>query len=501
MESVNPPRYSTLSHVTLPSYLDPGDFDISSLDHGRPGEGDSRQAFDFCIEKNPGSTGDPQPWATLRLLSTVPAALPVRRPRYIGGENVEGSVMLDLKRPRTVTSIAVVLRGSMVTSSLSEFASTHTFLEVVHPIWNKTTSTGKLQGSYEWQFSFPFPIEVTSVVTGSKQRSRTQSSSENTYLTPQTVTERGVYANVAYEVILKVTTAGLLSVKHRATASVLYIPFIRPPPLCPLRALAYVSGLALPGPEDDPDGWQMVQRMELRVSSKDGFDPTAITLECTAYIAKPTVYTRGTSIPCYLIYKNRHVEYEKQDRVDSTSLATNFAKQRCISLGITQQVHHQQDPRQTPTGRHTCDYVGGLVEDDERSTREDERGTAVWWTPQISGKHFYMEGGIHVDIGHLPSCETPFLRVSHAVTISVKLSHDLDVSVIPQTTKRVRHGRKGSAASAPPVPESFADFPIKIATAHAEQGPLPLSYTPLPPKNRRSVPYDSKVLDGDFGFL
>ncbi|KAF6748975.1 hypothetical protein DFP72DRAFT_1143753 [Ephemerocybe angulata] len=126
--------------------------------------------------------------------------------------------MLNLKRPRTVTSIAVLLRGRMVTSSLSE--GSHTFLEVVHPIWSKTSAagptssaTGKLQGFFEWPFSFPFPVEIRSTPSSAKRNISTITQGTGTYLTPQTVLERGVNANVTYEVVLKITTARTIEYK------------------------------------------------------------------------------------------------------------------------------------------------------------------------------------------------------------------------------------------------------------------------------------------------
>ncbi|KAF6752607.1 hypothetical protein DFP72DRAFT_904188 [Ephemerocybe angulata] len=493
MEAANPPRYSTLSLNTLPLYPAPDDFDISSLDRPHPGERESRQAFDFCIAKNTNSAGDSYPWATLRLFSRVPAAL--QRPRYTGGENIKGSVMLNLKRPRTVTSIAVLLRGRMVTSSLSE--GSHTFLEVVHPIWSKasvagptSSATGKLQGFFEWPFSFPFPAEIRSIPSSASKWNSTipQGTGETgTYLTPQTVLERGVNANVTYEVVLKITTAGLLDTKHRAIANVLYIPLIRPPSLGPLRAGAYVSEAPLLGPEQDPAGWQEIERIELRVSESrnGGFDPISIDIECTAYIANPSTYTRGTVIPCYLICKNTHVARASgHSRLRNTLLAA-FTKQQCVSLGLTQRVQYHQDSRQALSAKFGSDFKAGGSRD-ERARSMNACEEAVWWTPRdVGGGTFNLEGEIHLDVGHLPSCETPFLNVSYAVTVSIKASPDLDVSLVPQSSRIMARGRRGSAASVLPsssTTEPLVEFPVRIATAHAKQGPVPRPFTPPPPR-------------------
>ena len=104
-----PPRYSTLSLVELPTYPTPGELDISRLvDDPSRGDRASRQAFDFCLEAKGGITrGQGQPWATLRLFSTAPASL--QRPRYTGGEDVEGVVLLDLQHSQTIISVSVVV--------------------------------------------------------------------------------------------------------------------------------------------------------------------------------------------------------------------------------------------------------------------------------------------------------------------------------------------------------------------------------------------------------
>lgn len=111
----------------------------------------------------------------------------------------------------------------MVTSSRSEDA--HSFLEVVTPIWDSTMelpsrnapvpspssarSSGKLLGRYIWPFSIPFPTEF------SELSSKRRNGSQITYPTPQTLCQRGINANIQYEVTLKIITSGLFNSKHK----------------------------------------------------------------------------------------------------------------------------------------------------------------------------------------------------------------------------------------------------------------------------------------------
>ncbi|KAF5314512.1 hypothetical protein D9611_007110 [Ephemerocybe angulata] len=511
MDTRNPPRYSTLSLATLPVYPTAGDLDISSIN-------DARQSFEFCIENTSSSEGR-QAWATLSLLSTVPPGL--QRPRYRGGESVEGTVTLDLKRPRTITSISVLLRGRMVTSSLSD--GSHLFLEVAHPIWDSTmgapapldeqellspvsptrgnfAASGRLNGRYEWPFSFTFPTEFQNLPVATKHPSRENIAT--TYLTPQTVLERGINADITYEVVLKIATGGLFKTKHRVTATVLYVPLIRPPPLPPLRASAYLNATYLVGPEDDPTGWKMLPKMNFSVATVDAHNPSSVDVECSAYIANPTVYTRGTVIPCFLICRTRGAE----NATRSATLLQAFVAQQCVALTLFQRVHYHEDPRQALSSKFGHDMKAGGSKDD-RANHTEQCGVAVWWPPtmavtdadygqsQSAARSSCLEGEIHLDLGHLPSCETPFFQVSHAVSASLNPTQSLVITILRDSQ---RSGRSGPS-KLPEQHDSISQLstaPVRIVTAHAEHGPSPTPFTPAPPRRQKDA---SLVQDVRYG--
>ncbi|TEB36586.1 hypothetical protein FA13DRAFT_1726950 [Coprinellus micaceus] len=487
-----PPRYSTLSLVALPIYPTAGELDISRLvDDPSSSDRVSRQAFDFCLEAKGGITrGQGKPWATLRLFSTVPASL--QRPRYTGGENVDGVVLLDLQRSQSVLAVSVVLKGQMLTSSRSD--GIHTFLDVVAPVWDSTTAgDGNLQGRHTLPFTIPFPTEFPDSFAVRSQRKTREGEDDPLAMfpTPQTICQRGINANVQYEVTLKITTSGLFKSRHRVSGTILHVPVIRAPPLPPLRASAYVGGSFLIGPRDDPTGWQPLPTFHVRAAVRGG---ESCHIECTVSIANPTTYTRGTVIPCYLVCRTSSTD----DR--SNAILHAFTAQNCVSLDLFQRVHYYQDPRVAAPVNASGAVKIGQGSKAARSNNSEEGGTAVWWTPRAhvargdvkedgfkSMSELSLEGEVHIDVALLPTCAVPFLEVSHDLHVSLKGSQDLDVTVIPEDPS-------GTLPSALRKPQALnADikelpaWSVRIVTAHAPAGPVPTPFTPRPARKKKDL--------------
>ncbi|KAJ2923675.1 hypothetical protein H1R20_g13418, partial [Candolleomyces eurysporus] len=453
-----PPRYSALSVADLPVYPTPEDLDISSLYAGT----DTRQIFEFTLESG-GTTSKRHTWATLQLSSVVPNA--VKRPRYTGGDNVEGSIILDLKRPQTIHSVVVLLRGKMMTNALTE--GTQVFLESSH-----TIRSG-----------------------GAANRGNPNSK----YTTPQTVLERGINGNVMYEVVVKIVS-GLLRTKDRITANVLYVPVIKAPPLPPLRASAYRAGTYLVGPDDDPSGWHALSPLKLNINVKER-PSLAADIVCTVYVANPTVYTRGTVIPCYLI-----CEAPDQSEIDEIGVLLHaFTSQQCVSLKLTQRVLYVRDPLQAASYKRADLAKSGVGKVEDHTSHHNEIGVAVWWTPGSLGDRHAggdlepgtrscLEGEIHLDSAILPSTETPFLVISHAVSSSVDESQDLNISVLPcdggerGPTIHKRHSSSASHATPQnPSPQELGLFQVTIVTSNGEGSPVPAPFTPRPPRKKKDV--------------
>ncbi|RXW19384.1 hypothetical protein EST38_g6483 [Candolleomyces aberdarensis] len=230
-----PPQYSTLSVAALPAYPNTAELDIGSAVDRRASY--ARRSFEFTTTPSPtGGTGT-APWVTFQLMSNAPKA--AQRPRYVGGEKVEGTVVLDCseKRPQMVQSVAVILRGRVVTSSLAE--GSHVILEHVHSVWKNDSSTsgvvpesptaassppqlagGKLSGRVELPFEFDFPTEFS---VGGKD-SNSKSTGAQQHSTPQTLMERGVSATVVYEVVLKVVAGGFFRNTQKSVSVHSFIP-------------------------------------------------------------------------------------------------------------------------------------------------------------------------------------------------------------------------------------------------------------------------------------
>lgn len=113
LSAASPPPYSRLSVSTLPAYPNAAELNISSTSQGRTTGGHSRgqKVFDYALERRSSSghshSNSKTPWISLRLLSNVPRA--AQRPRYIGGEMVEGSISLNVDKVTSVSSIVVIV--------------------------------------------------------------------------------------------------------------------------------------------------------------------------------------------------------------------------------------------------------------------------------------------------------------------------------------------------------------------------------------------------------
>ena len=124
-----PPEYATLSVSTLPEYPSAEELDISNEVAGRTYGGASRPrrprrtfAFKLGSTNASSSSSAPQPWLSMRLMSNAPVS--AQRPRYIGGEDVEGSVILNFEKPQTVSSVSVMVGSTRLVCTPSNISLT-----------------------------------------------------------------------------------------------------------------------------------------------------------------------------------------------------------------------------------------------------------------------------------------------------------------------------------------------------------------------------------------
>ncbi|TEB23785.1 hypothetical protein FA13DRAFT_1402892 [Coprinellus micaceus] len=513
-----PPEYATLSVSTLPEYPSAEELDISNEVAGRTYGGASRprrprRTFVFKLgSTNASSSSSAQSWLSMRLMSNAPVS--AQRPRYIGGEDVEGSVILNFEKPQTVSSVSVMVRGRVVTSSVAD--GSHVFLEHVHSLWRHdrgesppsvTVSDGaptaeivkgKLRGKFEWPFSFPFPKDFPYF-------GKRKGSGETLFTTPQTLMERGVNATIIYEVIVKVIS-GLFRNKHKIIANVLYVPSLISPELPILRCEAYRTGLYLCSPLEDPDGWAALKPLNIRISARRTEGSSnytkieAITATCTVYVAKPTTYTRGTLIPCYIVCQNTNPDPNQPNH-----LLRTFAGQECVSLRLKRRLVYFRDARQgasvvarDPTAVSSGKYAGL---DDMCDETKKVGPSAVWWSPRGAGSGEYaaranvvtLEGEMHLDGDLLPSCDVPFLLVSYTVSVDLSQSQELLVECIqdasngspsppsspvtPTSRRTSRFTRSVDLRDKQGLSKCDVSLPVTIVTVKAS-GPHPIGYMP-----------------------
>jgi len=114
----------------------------------------------YTIGPSSSPTASPS-WLSCSLLvrSSNHLVFKPKYPRYVGGDDILGSVHLTLDEPRTISSISVRLRGRYTTHSLSNTGGSFGFLDVTEPVWGgggKKLGVGK----HEFAFQFVFPTRV-----------------------------------------------------------------------------------------------------------------------------------------------------------------------------------------------------------------------------------------------------------------------------------------------------------------------------------------------------
>ncbi|KAG2012991.1 hypothetical protein CC2G_009934 [Coprinopsis cinerea AmutBmut pab1-1] len=493
--SQHPPRYSTLSLnsvATLPLYP-AADYDIADSTLASSVQ-DSYRQHEYHLYQ------DSRPWATLRLVSK--SASKSNCPRYISGDSVTGTVELDLPEPQAISSVKVLLKGHLITSSLS--TDTFQFVEHSVVVWEKgrtvnqdntqdaTSSNGKLHGHFSWPFSFPFPTEYPRHAASKSKGSSPIESTTDAIPIPQTLIEKSANIAVVYEVVLRIVS-GVFRRKYKLHVDVLYIPVIRSLPLSTTRKDAYLSGSYLPGPVEDTEGWTEVSSARLslarrhKASTTSSFSShsTDALVACQVsspltywihsryspnvqfYIANPVAYSKGTAIPCYIVCTSDS---------DEIGLVKDFTAQQCFAVELRQLWIYTRDAQHAPSVN-----VSEITRSGKANPNVNQVvarvGEAVWWTPvrggygdRKKGVETRLEGEIHLERDLFPSCETTFLCVQYNISIALRASQDFVVKNI------VTSG--GVSSSAMSNGMCLGTYPVKITTLGHMDDPLPTSFTP-----------------------
>ncbi|KZT35957.1 hypothetical protein SISSUDRAFT_106897 [Sistotremastrum suecicum HHB10207 ss-3] len=288
-------------HDSLPAYNqhaetapDPATPSTSAI---QPNE----HVFDLRDEK----TG--RPWAKLKVKSLARSLTSL--PIFSAGDDIVGSIELDLKDSTTFHSVSIRVLGDVINpqnrvwkDSENAFTSDSPFLDQTQVLWNKkdgvpatNTSGEKSKGKLKGQYSFPFRIKLPLTVDVLTAPNLTE-----TFPVPSHFVERRAEISLNYTL-----TANLSYGLFRNIAAISknfgVIPAQQPPEPSPLRRIAYSEGTKPPGPDADPEGWFTLAPVKIagKLFHTEDAEVTA-----TLSIAKPLVYSRGTQIPVYLILES-----------------------------------------------------------------------------------------------------------------------------------------------------------------------------------------------------
>jgi len=263
------------------------------------------------------------PWATLNILSNARSA--TQLPSFTEGDNIAGSLSLDLRNVETVHSIVISVKGTIITAV--DPGGCYEFLDCVQTLWSKSMGdprqsgstqgkfNGKLFGTYLWPFSFQLPVEV--------YVPRLKGLPPQSFRLPQTFRERHTRPSVQYELDLCITRGKLRSNSHLKTALV-YVSCTKPDPPTMLRQLAYQENSPLLGPEADPEGWKS---MPFQVRGTI-FNARTVQANCILSLATPLCYSKGTAIPCII-----SIETPDSQAMDllSSPRAIDVRLRRCVT--------------------------------------------------------------------------------------------------------------------------------------------------------------------------
>ncbi|KZS92448.1 hypothetical protein SISNIDRAFT_455645 [Sistotremastrum niveocremeum HHB9708] len=382
------------------------------------------------------------PWITLRFKSRASSARLM--PVFGAGDQVQGTVELNLERPDHIESIVVTIRGEVMNPS----DRARDFLNSSTTVWDLSKgdpndahkpATAKLRGAYSWPFSFSLPTTVD-IPT---------SSGNTTFPLPQTY--KGL-AHIAYRLVVTVGR-GRLRVDNELGANIGYLSVIRAEPPSALRQLAYMERSPLLGPEADPEGWISLPPATI---SGTVFSSRTVEVKYTLHLARPHTYARGTVIP--LILDVQCTDAQAADLLGQPSSPL-------IAL-ILQQTTSIEAALPTSARPHGT-YVGGP---ERRGSHKQKNkfeciATASWWSSREGqsseeGPTRRLDGEIHLPKQLSPSFVFSGVMVQYLVQMLAPLASGFLLA-------------KGT-----PTKKPLIEVPVVITTHSHGSGPAPQRYAP-----------------------
>lgn len=200
---IDPPSYRSNSpHIPSAG----PDFDLPAYAQHRPGDDVSTLSTHHRYELY---TNKRKAWATLVLQSRAISA--DRIPLFWQGDNITGSLTLDIDKEDSIKMIKITMQGKLLTGQSSD---SWVFLEETKVLWARGMGNpqvfssscnedyrGKMAGKYDWDFSLPIPAQV---ITPPGSSSSMTSQGSGPFRLPQTFLERNIRAGIQYELFVSI---------------------------------------------------------------------------------------------------------------------------------------------------------------------------------------------------------------------------------------------------------------------------------------------------------
>ncbi|KZV63883.1 hypothetical protein PENSPDRAFT_656964 [Peniophora sp. CONT] len=271
------------------------------------GTGALKTEHEFFIRNNKAKA-----WLTLKLRSRATEAkfLPV----YCDGDSVTGEVVLDLESDEKTKGITLTLRGSITETGQDE----EFFLEKVVDLWKAPdgASSGVIK---KGRHTLPILVPIPSHGTNPRN-------SQSSFPLPPTFSERASPAYINYQVSVSLKKGGFTP-NRKLASGIAYLPRKVAGRPSPMRSLAYEKGTTLPGPSEDPAGWDVLPPVTVEGKL---YNDRSVSVEYTLAVAEPMSYASNSPLPVFLTLKST----DKQ-ALDLLSTAPDVRLVRTLALGGT----------------------------------------------------------------------------------------------------------------------------------------------------------------------
>ncbi|KAK0223390.1 hypothetical protein IW262DRAFT_1366409 [Armillaria fumosa] len=348
------------------------DFDLPAYTQHRRGDDVSTLSTHHRYEIY---TSNRKAWSTLALRSRAISA--DRIPLFWQGDDIAGSLTLDIEKDDSIKMIKITMQGKLLTGQSSD---SWVFLEETKVLWAREMGNplaspssfnenyrGKMVGKYDWDFSLPIPAEVTAP-PGSSSSMTSQGSGP--FRLPQTLFERSIRTGIQYELCVSIKRSRFHPTSRIQTMFG-YVSLIRPDAPLLLRQLAYQENSPLLGPDADPDGWQRVSSFTVKGTV---FKDREIQVNCVVSLAKPLCYTRGTVIPCFITLASA-----------DTQALNLLAVPSCIPIRLRRHVT-DYSPDFAPNSPTEFRRPNTMDVPKRWKVTSEDLGTGIWWPVREDGQ-------------------------------------------------------------------------------------------------------------------